>query len=283
MSPDVTSYILEFYCAFHAGASANVAALLADERCEPDLADHSAETALHWAVDLGWLEVVKRLLAHPRVDPDRATRLGDTPLIRASSFCAGDARVVEALVFHTERPANLDAVNHAGHTALLLACHVGAADIVRLLLAAGADPDRADNLGSTPLLWAAYKGHLEVVCLLLAAHAKVNLPDFEGDTPIIVACSEGHASVLHALLQNPDLDPNHENYAGLTAYICACNESHFDCVNLLLTDPRLNCGCTQHTITLDCPHDHRNSNDNTSRGQDNAIDAVVRSTFSYTI
>lgn len=234
-------------------------------------------------MDLGWLEVVKQLLAHPRVDPDRATRLGDTPLIRASSFCAGDARVVEALAFHPERPANLDAVNHAGHTALLLACHVGAADIVRLLLAAGADPDRADTLGSTPLLWAAYKGHLEVVCLLLAAHAKVNLPDSEGDTPIIVACSEGHASVLQALLDSPDLDTNHENHAGLTAYICACNESHFDCVNLLLADPRLNRDCTQHSYTLDGPNAYGISIDTTRRREGNANDAVVRSTLSYTI
>ena len=69
--------------------------------------------------------------------------------------------------------ADLD-VEHARSTALTTASIMGYLDIVKALLAAGADKDKVDGRGSTPLMMAASKGNLKVVQLLLKAGAKVD-------------------------------------------------------------------------------------------------------------
>ena len=69
--------------------------------------------------------------------------------------------------------ADLD-VEHARSTALTTASIMGYLDIVKALLAAGADKDKVDGRGSTPLMMAASKGNLKVVQVLLKAGAKVD-------------------------------------------------------------------------------------------------------------
>lgn len=67
------------------------------------------------------------------------------------------------------------------HTALALAARVGRADVVRLLLDAGEDPDRYNPPGyhahSTPLHQAALAGHADVVRLLVERGARRDLAD----------------------------------------------------------------------------------------------------------
>jgi ankyrin repeat protein len=67
------------------------------------------------------------------------------------------------------------------HRALALAAQHGHAEIVRLLLEAGEDPDRYNPVGchshSTPLHQAAFNGHEEVVRLLVERGARLGLRD----------------------------------------------------------------------------------------------------------
>jgi hypothetical protein len=67
------------------------------------------------------------------------------------------------------------------HRALALASQFGHAEIVRLLLDAGEDPNRYNSPGthshSTPLHQAALAGHLEVVKLLVERGARLDLKD----------------------------------------------------------------------------------------------------------
>jgi ankyrin repeat protein len=53
-------------------------------------------------------------------------------------------------------------------------------EVVKTLLAAGAEVDKADNHGMTPLYWASCHGHVEVVKTLLAAEAEVDKADSTG-------------------------------------------------------------------------------------------------------
>jgi ankyrin repeat protein len=53
-------------------------------------------------------------------------------------------------------------------------------EVVKTLLAAEADVNKADDDGETPLYWASHKGHLEVVKVLLAAEAEVDKANDEG-------------------------------------------------------------------------------------------------------
>jgi ankyrin repeat protein len=50
----------------------------------------------------------------------------------------------------------------------------GHVEVVKTLLAAGAEVDKADSDGMTPLYWASRYGHVEVVKTLLAAEAEVD-------------------------------------------------------------------------------------------------------------
>jgi ankyrin repeat protein len=92
------------------------------------------------------------------------------------------------------------------HRALALAAQHGHAEIVRLLLDAGEDPNRYNPAGchahSTPLHQAALAGHADVVRLLVERGARVDVKDtiFQG-TPIGWAEHCGHAEIA-AYLRN---------------------------------------------------------------------------------
>ena len=71
-----------------------------------------------------------------------------------------------------ERGADVNAVDHRGYTALVLAAHFDgdAVELVQLLLAAGADP-HAIAEGETALSLAARRGETEVTMMLRKAAA----------------------------------------------------------------------------------------------------------------
>ena len=77
---------------------------------------------------------------------DIVDEAGWTPLIIASS--AGHQDIVEMLV---TKGANINAVTSEGRSALLYAASKGREKIVEYLLSKGADPNKADKLGATPL------------------------------------------------------------------------------------------------------------------------------------
>ena len=102
--------------------------------------NHLGETALTIAVarrDDDWTSF---LLAQG-ADPDGAGRGGDTPLIIAArlGYTAGAAALAA-------RKAKVDAANKGGETALIVAVQQRHVPMVRLLLGAGADPDKTDNV-----------------------------------------------------------------------------------------------------------------------------------------
>ncbi len=68
-------------------------------------------------------------------------------------------------------------------------CVVKNLEVVKTLLAAGVEVDKADGDGKTPLYQASCMGHVEVVKTLLAAEAEVDKANGEGDTPLHWASS----------------------------------------------------------------------------------------------
>ena len=120
----------------------------------------------------------------------RMSTMRDTPLVAlvrrgrttdVASLLAGGA------------DANEPSTDGTGATALLVASEKGHTKIVKKLLAAKADVNRAANDGATPLFVAAWEGHTEIVTKLLAANANVDQATKEGhthpgSTPLLVAC-----------------------------------------------------------------------------------------------
>jgi hypothetical protein len=93
------------------------------------------------------------------------------------------------------------------------ACEKGNAEIVELLLKAGADTFKESREGLTPLHLAAANGNVRVVEILIKAKANLNPVDNQRFTPLHFACQNGHVDVVKLLLNN-GANPNIVNKNG---------------------------------------------------------------------
>ena len=103
----------------------------------------------------------------------------------------GSAEVAKVLI---EAGAQVDLADYLGRTPLFLSCLAVKPALCALMLAAGADTDKAmtkRNPGAVPLYAAALKGAAPCVQLLCEASANVNARTSDGATPMLVACQEG--------------------------------------------------------------------------------------------
>lgn len=83
-------------------------------------------------------------------------------------------------------------------SALLAAAHNGRADLIPMLLAAGADPTRKNGMRATALHLASQQGHVACV-LLLAARSDMAAQDDHRHTPLMRAALGCHAECLEIL------------------------------------------------------------------------------------
>jgi len=205
---------------------------------EPD-----GTTALHWAVEVQDVEVVKALLRAGATNT--ANRYGTTPLELAAEN--GNSQIVDALL---QGGADAKTANPEGETVLMTASRTGNLESMRLLLARGADPNASERwFGENALMWAAAQNHADAVRLLLEAGAKVDTPGKKMDfarkvggqttlpvgamTPLMYAAREGALDAAKAIvdggakldLQDPD---------GTTATTFAIINGHYDIAALLV-------------------------------------------------
>merc|ERR1712086_853778 len=90
-------------------------------------------------------------------------------------------------------------------------------DIVKTLLAADADVNRAQNTGVTPLWQASHFKHLDIVESLLAADADVNRARDDGTTPLSKLLQYVNASSESALFEASQKGHSYLEEALLTA------------------------------------------------------------------
>jgi hypothetical protein len=75
-------------------------------------------------------------------------------------------------------------------------------NFVKVLLAAGVDPNAIGNNGSTAISNATFRGNRDLVVLLLAQpHIKVNVPDGGGDTALMYAADQGSLDIEDLLMK----------------------------------------------------------------------------------
>ena len=89
-------------------------------------------------------------------------------------------------------------------TALIAAAHLGHAEVVRRLIAAGAPLDHVNNLGWTALIEAVILGdggpnHIETVRALVAAGADASIGDRDGTTPLQHAKRRGYSEIAELI------------------------------------------------------------------------------------
>jgi ankyrin repeat protein len=122
----------------------------------------------------------------------------------------------------------------AGDARLSEAAMQGDREAVRSLLKQRVDVDSAQGDGTTALHWAAFRDDLEMVKMLLAAGANVKTATREGAiTPLFMACTNGNAAIIEALLK-AGAAPNSVNANGTTALMTSAASGSVDAVKVLL-------------------------------------------------
>jgi ankyrin repeat protein len=137
-----------------------------------------------------------RALLKQRVDVNTPDVDGMTPLHWAAHW--DELEVVKLLL---AAGANAKAANRYGVTPLHEASLVSNVPMMESLLKAGANPSAAYGSGETPLMTAARTGNVEAVKLLVENGADVNAAEeYRGQTAIMFAATENHAGVVKFLI-----------------------------------------------------------------------------------
>ena len=157
-----------------------------------NIKDRHGATPLMYAAAVGSVDTVKALLAKG-ADAKAKNAFDATALM----WGVGNLEKVRLLV---DAGADVNARSKQGMTPLLIAANnAGSAEIVRLLLAKGADP-KATAEGGTTLLAAATANDLDMVRLFIEKGVDVNAADAKGNTPLQFAASNGNLVMVKLLL-----------------------------------------------------------------------------------
>ncbi len=154
------------------------------------------EVPLVDAVDRVDKPAVQALLKLKNTDVNAPRPDGSTALQWAAH--RDDADLVEMLL---AAGADVKAANRYGVTALSLAAENGNAVILEKLLRAGADPNTALPGGETALMTAARNGRVAAVKTLLVHGANVNARDDRGENALMWAAARNNADAIRMLVE----------------------------------------------------------------------------------
>lgn len=180
------------------------------------------------AVKAGDVASVRAAIA-ARSDVNVVEPDGTTPLHWAAARDRAD--IVDLLI---KAGAAVKTPNRYGVTPLLLACESASAPVVASLLAAGADANSALPEGETALMVAARSGKADTIKLLVAHGAAVNAREsWRGQTALMWAAGEGHRDVIRTLIEL-GADMRERTEGGFTALLFAAREGRTEAVEALL-------------------------------------------------
>jgi ankyrin repeat protein len=166
---------------------------------DKEAVDARRRTPLHVAVYQKQRDAARALLrlgADPnRLEIDRydiitiAAVANDVPMLKIALEGGGNPKAVTSIY---------------DGTALIAAAHLGHADVVRTLIAAGAPLDHVNNLKWTALIESIVLGdggrhHTETLRALVEAGADFNMADGNGATPLTLARGRGYRDMVAIL------------------------------------------------------------------------------------
>ncbi|BCE03112.1 ankyrin repeat domain-containing protein [Marinicellulosiphila megalodicopiae] len=103
--------------------------------------------------------------------------------------------IVKALINHNV-DLEIRESGAIGKTAILFAAEYGDIELLKILLAGGANIDIADNYGDKALAFAAFHGQLEMAKFLVSLSVDVNHQNRNSKTALIHAKDRGHAEIV---------------------------------------------------------------------------------------
>lgn len=155
----------------------------------------------------------------------------------------GDVTAVKAFL---AQGMNVSKRDVKGNTALIVAAGRGQTEVLKVLLASGADPEEATNAeglfeGKTALCWAASQGRSNVAAYLIQSGANPHLPMqrgvFAGKTPLMWASSQGRTEVVKLLLSagaEVDYSSDSGAFRGKNSLMWASSQGRVETVAALL-------------------------------------------------
>jgi len=184
-----------------AAASNNIEVLREIILCGGDAnkGDYDKRTAIHLAASEGLLEVVKFLLEEAGADHSPKDRWGGTPLDDAKRHAR--AQVIDYLKSKgAKASARKSNEIDVSANALCDAAHSNNVEELRMIIAAGGEPNAGDYDKRTAIHLAASEGRLTVVQYLVGeAGANHSPEDRWGGTPLDDAMRHGHMDVIDFL------------------------------------------------------------------------------------
>ena len=167
---------------------------LISKGADPNHMDDSGKSALHIAAEEGQKDVLAYLLDHKANINLQDKKFQETALTEAAQF--GRLEVVKLLL---DRGAAVDLKGKFGGTALsAVVNNVGVAsrktseaqvyEIIRLLLAHGANPNSQQNSGETMLHMPAYANEVKIVSVLVQGKVNPTLKTSTGETALDYCC-----------------------------------------------------------------------------------------------
>ena len=231
--------------------------------------DLSDGRAINIAVTAGQADVLKYLLDHNEIESNHAPSYdidSNASSLLISPGTSGHENVVDLILNHC-RMQNAIYVNkvdkHTGRTALHLAVMNGHENIVRKLLAVGAE---TKTNGTTAIHIAAEYGYPNILRILFKATSEIpdsnrdtemkdneskfqdgstflRFYDTEGDTPLHKAARNGHSAAVETILEHrptivdvrrsTKVDFNGEHHLGLTSFHLAASGGHLSVLETL--------------------------------------------------
>jgi ankyrin repeat protein/L-ascorbate metabolism protein UlaG (beta-lactamase superfamily) len=171
--------------------------------------ERTGETALHLAAMRGHIEVAEFLMEQG-LDVNITDKWGATPLFGAAWQ---NPEMVRWLLAHgAEVELQTDSIG----SPLTRSIYGGNAECLQLLIDAGAEVNTSAVGGDRPLKTAVERGNVELARLLVEAGAEVDFVDERtGSTPLHLCCATGQSEMVRLLVQN-GANVNREDSDGRT-------------------------------------------------------------------
>ena len=185
-------------------------------------------TALAWAAHWDDLEMADALL-RAGANVNAANDYGVTPL--ALACLNGSAPMVDRLL---QAGANANVAQTSGETALMTCSRTGNLTAVNLLLGHEAHANASEpHGGQTALMWAVAEKHPEVVKALIARGADARAHSKDGFTALLFAAQQGDVDSARQLLA-AGADVNETARGGMTPLLIAASSGQGPCAVFLV-------------------------------------------------
>lgn len=119
-----------------------------------------------------------------------------------------------------DKTYNVNEVNDKNESALLIATHNNQVEIAKLLIDGGADVNQQDSISDSPYLYAGAQGKTEILAYMLEkTQPNQQIYNRFGGNALIPAAEKGHLENVKLLLNDGQVDIDHQNNYGYTALI----------------------------------------------------------------